>query len=326
MKRCNDAGYAHFVGREQVNVGGSDEWADHWSCRLDYAAANQSINFQNWHSLGNGNVPKGLPIRVTGGNSAPNPTQGSPRLNTVWYSDFVTGDDSSSDSDFKAPLICIPVGVDEAKEFFGKEVTRADVFSPSFHRRAHYLPHAEPSTTDLRRAKQAKPGPVFAGSNFLESMQVLNKALKTSATNTKSCSAFSLAELHEVRARLLEARAPQLDAVYRAAADTRSMAHEDAKSLQEEHEMNLALSAARPDLQAKLRDGACHETIMWFVHHLTESARQEIGNTVTLPLLPEQQHHEPKQDDSEAADVHKRYDEQISCAICHVGVPGAVAV
>lgn len=120
MKRCNDAGYAHFVGREQVNVDGNDEWADHWSCRLDYAAANQSINFQNWHSLGNGNVPKGLPVRVTGGNSDPNPTQGSPRLNTVWYTKFITGDDASQDSDFKAPKLCIPVGVEKAKEFSAK--------------------------------------------------------------------------------------------------------------------------------------------------------------------------------------------------------------
>jgi hypothetical protein len=244
----------------------------------------------------------------------------------VWYTKFVTGDDSSKDSDFKAPLVCIPVGVDKAKEFFGKEVTRADVFSPSFHRRAHYLPHAEPSNTDLRRAKQAKPGPVFAGGNFMESMQVLNGVLRRSAAKTRNCSAFSLAELHESRARLFAARAPQLDAVYRAAADTRGIAHVDAKSLAEEHEMNLALSASRPDLMTKLRDGACHETVMWFVHHLTESAREEIGNTIALPLLPEQQHHEPEQDDAEAVDVHKRYNEQISCAICHVSVPSSIAV
>ena len=38
------------------------------SCHVDYEKANQSITFQNWHSL----APKGLPLRVTGGNSAPN--------------------------------------------------------------------------------------------------------------------------------------------------------------------------------------------------------------------------------------------------------------
>ena len=75
---------------------------------------------------------------------------------------------------------------------------------------------------DLRRAKQPKPGPVFAGGSFGESMQVLNGALRRSAAKTRNCSAFSLAELHEARTMLFEARAPQLDAVYRAAADTRS--------------------------------------------------------------------------------------------------------
>ena len=45
MKNCKDAGMAKYVGREQVNVGGADEWVDHWSCHVDYAAAGQQITF-----------------------------------------------------------------------------------------------------------------------------------------------------------------------------------------------------------------------------------------------------------------------------------------
>merc|ERR1712137_1511553 len=75
---------------------GDDEWVDHWSCHLDYTSAQQQITFQNFHSLGLGKVPKGLPVRVTGGNSAPNGQKGSPRLSTVWYKDFITGPNATS--------------------------------------------------------------------------------------------------------------------------------------------------------------------------------------------------------------------------------------
>merc|ERR1719235_1797406 len=135
MKRCNDAGFAKYVGREQVHYGDSDEWVDHWSCRLDYAEANQSITFQNWHSLGLGKVPKGLPVRVTGGNSAPDSQKGSPRLNSVWYKDFDTSANATKPEDFTKPSgFCIPVGADEVKAYFGHDVTLAHTFNPAFHR------------------------------------------------------------------------------------------------------------------------------------------------------------------------------------------------
>ena len=89
-----------------------------FTCHLPQV--NQSITFQNWHSLGLDSLPKGLPLRVTGGNSAPNPTKGSPRLSTVWYSDFQTGNASVPASIFKKPSwLCIPVGR-EAVEVMSK--------------------------------------------------------------------------------------------------------------------------------------------------------------------------------------------------------------
>merc|ERR1712176_5985 len=126
------------LGSEQVNVNGEDEWVDHWSCHLNYTSAKQQITFQNFHSLGLGKVPKGLPVRVTGGNSAPNGQKGSPRLSSVWYKDFVTGSTATSPDDFKKPgMFCIPVGAEKTRAFFGHEVTPAHTWSPDFHRRAH---------------------------------------------------------------------------------------------------------------------------------------------------------------------------------------------
>ena len=87
MKACDDAGLAQFMGREEEVVGGESVWVDHWSCRMDYEAANESITFQNWHTTGGegSTLPTGLPVRVTGGNSNPDAEEGQPRLNTVWY-------------------------------------------------------------------------------------------------------------------------------------------------------------------------------------------------------------------------------------------------
>jgi len=322
MKRCDDAGYAHFLAREQVNVNGKDEWADHWSCRLEYEAVNQTITFQNWHSLGKGDVPKGLPVRVTGGNSAPNPTQGSPRLNTVWYENFVVGDDASKDKDFRAPnfgIFCIPVGTTETKQFFGHTVTSEHVFTPQFHQRAHFFPHARPSSKDLKRAKQPKPGKGFAGASFRESMQSLNRVLTNiDSLTVKNCSEFSLDELHATQLTLFNARSPALDNVYSGASDTRRMVHEHLASMQNDHQQQVR-EAEQSDLASKVRDGVCHETVMWYVHHLTETARQEVHTHIVLPLLPEVQHVNlaPGAEDA-AQNVHERYNAQISCAICHV--------
>lgn len=317
MKRCNDAGFAHFVGREQVQ----GEWADHWSCRLDYATANQSITFQNWHSLGLGQTPKGLPVRVTGGNSAPDAQKGSPRLNSVWYYDFDTSESSTKDEDFVKPSkFCIPVGETEAAAFFGHEVTLDHVFSPQFHKRAHHLPHAQPAIRDLQRARQPKPGRSFAGSDFGDAMQKLNAVLLVDPSlKTEACGNFSLPKLHEMQRIVFQARAPALDAIYRSEGDTRRMAHESMQALESEQSRMALLE---PELLAKARDGACHELVMWYVHQLSESAREEVKARLVLPRLPEEMHATPVDD---AHFVHERYTDQVSCAICHVA-PAAVSV
>lgn len=320
MKRCNDAGFAKYVGREQVHYGDSDEWVDHWSCRLDYAGANQSITFQNWHSLGKGSVPKGLPLRVTGGNSHPDSQKGSPRLNSVWYSNFDTSDSSCSDSDFTKPSgFCIPVGLDEVQEFMGREVRNKDVFSSDFHRRAHYLPHRKPQASDLARARKPKPGSVFTGSSFQHSMEKLNAVLQSDpALRLSNCSDFSTEQLHETQRQLFDARSPALDAVYHDASDTRRMVHSSSAELQSHQEWHTQMEVARPELASKVRDGACHELVMWYTHHLSVSAREEIKERLLLPLLPAHEHDAPDSDDATEAEVHGRYADQVSCAICHV--------
>lgn len=331
MQSCDDAGYAHFVGREQVRVEPQEVWADHWSCRLEYAAANQTITFQNWHSLGVEHIPKGLPIRVTGGNSAPDPQQGSPRLNTVWYKNFYTGEGATKAEDFHAPnfggRFCIPVGKSEAEAFFGHELTRGHTFWPDFHRRAHFLPHAQPTARDLVRARQPKPGRAFAGSHFADAMAKLNAALgREPGLATALCNEMPLSALQAAQRLLFDARTPELNRIYRDAGDSRAMAHATLASLQEEQAKVRAMEANQKEFLAKARDGACHEAVMWYTHHLSESAREAVKEQLVLPTLPEAQHEEPAASaDADAHEAHRRYGEQISCAICHIE-PSAAAV
>jgi len=129
-----------------------------------------------------------------------------------------------------------------------------------------------------------------------------------------------MAELHETQRVLFDARNNDLNAVYHGAGDTRRMAHTTLHDLKAEQRRHVDTVAARPDLVAKLRDGACHEMVMWYTHHLSESAREEVKQLIELPLLPEVLHGEPSEvsADGQARNVHARYTEQVSCAICHV--------
>jgi hypothetical protein len=317
MQTCKDAGMATYVGREQVNVEGEDVWTDHWLCHLDYEAAGQQISFQNWHSLGLGTVPKGLPVRVTGGNSAPDSQKGSPRLSNVWYKDFVTGPNATKADDFKKPGgFCIPVGTEEVKSFFGHEVRSAHAWNPEFHKRAHYFLHAKASNKDLKRARQPKPSRAFQGSNFAETKQKLNDILlRDLGLRTQKCESFTLELLQEMQRELFNARTHELDSVYHGAGDTRKMAHASMDALKQEQAKHALIKT--PSLLTKARDGACHEMVMWYIHHLSESAREEIKERLLLPLLPEMHHEAPAVADKEAVEVHRRYTAQASCAVCH---------
>eukprot|EP01065_Artemidia_motanka_P038016 TRINITY_DN46900_c0_g1_i1.p2 TRINITY_DN46900_c0_g1~~TRINITY_DN46900_c0_g1_i1.p2 ORF type:complete len:485 (+),score=178.93 TRINITY_DN46900_c0_g1_i1:70-1524(+) len=316
MQDCDKAGFAKYIGREQVD----GEWADHYACVIDYAAANQTIVFQNWHSIGAGKTAAGLPVRVTAGNSAPNGQQGSPRLNTAWYTNFTTGPTSVSPSDFQKPKgLCIPVAAGDAAEHFGvKEVTREATADADFQRRAHYLPHARPEKADLTRAARVRPRKDFSAATLSAAMSKLNAALRgDDGLNTRPCAEFAVAELHQLQRDLFAARSTRLQQVYRQT-DKRRLPHSSLSDLAASQKEQVA-AAARSDLFELVRDGLCHEAVMTYVHHLTESAREELkSGAAVLPLLPEHELHSAPAADATAQAAHAKYTDQVSCAICHV--------
>lgn len=73
-----------------------------------------------------------------------------------------------------------------------------------------------------------------------------------------------------------------------------------------------------------LRDGHCHEAVMWYVHHLTTDIQQVLAEAnVQLPLLSTRELAEcpPAGLSAEEADAFKvvcaNYQEKVTCASCH---------
>merc|ERR1719472_108891 len=94
------------------------------------------------------------------------------------------------------------------------------------------------------------------------------------------------------------------------------MAHASMDSLRQEQAKYALIKT--PSLLTKARDGACHEMVMWYIHHLSEKARGEIKERLVLPLLPEMPHEDTDLEKGAHEDVHHRYTQQASCAVCHV--------
>jgi len=241
-------------------------------------------------------------------------------MNTVWYSSFATGPDSVSPKDFVKPSwVCIPVGAAALREFFEHEVTHAHVFDAAFHERAHFLPHATPSKKDLSRAQQVRPRAALLGDSFGDAMRKLNSVLKADRKlETRPCTGFNVTELQRVQTVLFAARAPALQKVYNAVRDTRSIVHKSRDELEAAHNQQAQRIATSPELNQMVRDGLCHETVMWYIHHLSASAREELKELVTMPLLPERAHAKPANATPSAAQAHKEYTNSVSCAVCHV--------
>lgn len=81
----------------------------------------------------------------------------------------------------------------------------------------------------------------------------------------------------------------------------------------------MAPSLADPALHDVYRDGLCHTSVMWFIHHLSESSRTELSKARKIPLLPRGMHKAPADPSLAQAQVHNLYEKTTTCQACHVG-------
>ena len=174
---------------------------------------------------------------------------------------------------------------------------------------------ASPSPRDLERANQPRP---FSDSHVYgphprAAWEAMNKFLARSDVDTIPCEHLSHDELNDKYRDLMAYMDERFDDIYQARNDRRSLKYSPEEIF--ERWAKEASKMAEPGFEEgsfhynTLRDGKCAETVMWWVHHLTETAQEELrkGGFV-LPLMPEE---------GPVESNDHTYVYQIQCTDCH---------
>ena len=205
-------------------------------------------------------------------------------------------------------------------------------------------PASEPSATappqpaphDLARAANPRPRAAYRGDSFSHMSATLNSWLERSRHTrgrTRACDEWTAHELQELQALLYLLRDESLDTVYQKNADNRRL-RSGIEALRGDWQALNEAVAAHPthsdDLHGVMRDGHCHEAVMWYVHHLTDDMKQILAERtdITIPLLSAAGHAPVctagGADAFGEGDAGRRvcaaYREQVTCASCHSNV------
>jgi hypothetical protein len=230
-------------------------------------------------------------------------------------------EDSARQRIIDGPLATGSCGADDPLTLFdigcGPDVEEADASQAR-------LP-ADADTTS--RAENWFPRAEYRGDDFEEMTSVLNIHLTTLLADSvghKECSEFTIDELDDVMRLIYAARDPQLQSIYEGCNDPRSLdstmpAGTTAQHLEDRYMAEKELIAAAADLEGMMRDGKCHETVMWFIHHLSTEAQLEVAGMVSLPLLPNLRHAMNGHGMSTASGaIENGYIQAIRCIDCHI--------
>jgi len=176
------------------------------------------------------------------------------------------------------------------------------------------------SVKDKHRAA-SMPRPDYQGETFKDMAATLNQWLVKADTDgtgakTKKCEDWDVEELQQLQALLSIVADEELDAIYQAASDPRKKRHLDLDAQQAEWtKLNLLTNTTHADFKAIQRDGACHEVVMHWIHHVADDAKELIATAgIVVPLLAESDRHECTDANKDICDV---YEEQVTCADCH---------
>merc|ERR1719498_394222 len=171
------------------------------------------------------------------------------------------------------------------------------------------------SIADLKRARTKAPLDTHKGSTFADMSKKLNGFLK-GYRSTKECSEWTAKELKQFQTLLLMLKTPELDEVYGKTSDRRQLRGDEQAHGERWERLEQLASKMGPDFEAMHRDGHCHEAVMWFTHHLSEKARQDLAAVVDIPLLPYAGHQcfTGLPDEKALCD---EYLHQVSCQDCH---------
>merc|ERR1719311_723182 len=174
------------------------------------------------------------------------------------------------------------------------------------------LAGAVPST-DVIRARTRKPGDAYRAPSLDRANAALNAHLEAKSLRTQACEKLSLPELRATMKAIFLLGDDALKTIY-APEDGRAPRFSSVAELEAHWEK---LENAGADSDVRVRDGHCHEAVMWYVHHLSEDGQAAFGSnaSLSLPLLPLADH--TGRADGSAA--HTAYSSSVTCQKCHVG-------
>lgn len=152
----------------------------------------------------------------------------------------------------------------------------------------------------------------------------LNEHLKRHpGIDVSPCELFSTTELRELLREMLPRVSPALRAIYDPIADGRRVVYDTVADLEADW-AELSLGSPRAaDRDIWVRDGHCHEVVLWYVHHLDSVEQARVRAAFTLPLLPVADHRAATDDSGDA--VGRFYNSKVTCQDCHIGGMGPAA-
>ncbi len=170
-------------------------------------------------------------------------------------------------------------------------------------------------------AAEKVPREAYKGENFEDMANTLNIHLKELLVGTVGhgdCSDFTNEELNDVMHLVHAVRDPSLNEIYTTVNDPRSLKHHDNIDLSARFEKEAQLLVDAPHLEPMLRDGKCHEIVMWFIHHLSRESQTEVSEMIALPYLPAVRHHVAPLTNGAESRLGQQYLEAIQCTDCHL--------
>jgi len=179
-----------------------------------------------------------------------------------------------------------------------------------------------PSADDVQRAENWFPRDQYKGRTLQHASSVLNRHLHAIPNlQTKPCEQFTLSELDQAQILLSSYQAPSLSSIYHRTNDPRQIQYTgDEAKLQIWSKMNQ-LGKQDERINTMLRDGRCRETVMWYIHHLSEGDKEQVKQVANfvLPLLPEgEEKYANLFQDEDGLWAYEQYKNLVTCQQCHL--------
>jgi len=170
---------------------------------------------------------------------------------------------------------------------------------------------------DLHRARSKVPRAQWKGDGHDGMTSVLNKHLSQMFMQVKDCSEWTATELQQLQSEMYSHRVTDFDDMYSDSSDNRRMRHASLEEHQAHWTDMNKQAEANPHMADMLRDGHCHEAVMWLVHHVPAPEQQSVFAKRPVPTLASTKHECPVDATPSEKLLCQQYLDTYTCAECH---------